>query len=43
VIIAGKEERERGELVWKDMVSGEQISMKEEELLAKLLEERKKC
>ncbi len=27
--------------MWKDMVSGEQISMKEEELLAKLLEERK--
>lgn len=43
VIIAGKEEKEKGELVWKDMVSGEQISMKEEELLAKLLEERKKC
>lgn len=41
VIMAGGEEGEKGEFIWKDMFSGEQRSMSKEELLARLGEERR--
>ena len=41
VIMAGGEEGEKGEFIWKDMSSGEQRSMSKEELLARLGEERR--
>jgi len=43
VIIVGKEEKNKGEFIWKDMSSGEQMSVNKEKLLAKLLEEKEKC
>jgi histidyl-tRNA synthetase len=43
VIIVGREEKDKEEFIWKDMSSGEQMSVNKEKLLAKLLEEKEKC